>query len=112
MPGSLLGNAVPRVEDPALLTGLRRYVDDLPIEGALHAHFVRSPIAHGIIARIDVAEALTQPGVVAVYTAEDLGLEPAAGFISLHPLCVRPPLAVGNANFVGDPVAVVIAETK
>ena len=74
MTGSLLGNAVRRVEDPNLLTGRGRYVDDLPIEGALHAHFVRSPIAHGRVVSIDASEALTMPGVVAVYTAADLGL--------------------------------------
>ena len=61
MTGSLLGNAVRRVEDPNLLTGRGRYVDDLPIEGALHAHFVRSPIAHGRVVSIDASEALTMP---------------------------------------------------
>ena len=112
MTGSLLGNAVPRVEDPALLTGQGRYVDDLPIEGALHAHFVRSPIAHGRIGAIDVSEALTMPGVVAVYTAADLRLPPYAVFFRIHPECARPPLAEGKVLFVGDPVVVVIAESR
>ena len=112
MTGSLLGNAVPRVEDPALLQGRGRYVDDLPLEGALHAHFVRSPIAHGRILSIDPSEALTQPGVVAVYTADDLGLTPYVVFFPIHPECARPPLAGDKVCFVGDPVAVVIAETK
>ena len=56
MPGSILGNAVPRVEDPGILTGASRYVDDLPIDGALHCQFVRAPIAHGRIVSIDVDE--------------------------------------------------------
>jgi len=112
MTGSLLGNAVKRVEDPALLTGQGRYVDDLPIAGALHAQFVRSPIAHGRVTSIDTSEALTMPGVVAVYTAADLGLAPYAVFFRIHPECARPPLADAKVLFVGDPVAVVIAESR
>ena len=112
MTGSLLGNAVPRVEDPALLTGRGRYVDDLPIEGVLHAHFVRSPSAHARIRGIDADAARTMPGVVAVYTAADLGLAPYAVFTRIHPECARPPLAEGTVRFVGDPVAVVVAETR
>jgi carbon-monoxide dehydrogenase large subunit len=112
MTGSLLGNAVPRVEDPNLLTGRGRYVDDLSIDGALHAYFVRSPIAHARIESIDVTDALAMPGVVAVYTAEDLGLAPYVVFFAIHPECARPPLAAGTVRFVGDPVAVVIAETR
>jgi carbon-monoxide dehydrogenase large subunit len=111
MPGSLLGNAVPRVEDPALLTGRGRYVDDLPVEGVLHAHFVRAPLAHGRIVSVAAAEAMARPGVVAVYTAADLGLEPYAVFLRIHPEAARPPLAEGTVRFVGDPVAVVVAET-
>ena len=92
MPGSLLGNAVPRVEDPALLTGPAATSTICRSKGALHAHFVRSPIAHGRITEIDVAEALTQPGVVAVYTADDLGSRAAA---RVHPRApaVRAPAA-------------------
>ncbi len=112
MTGSLLGNAVPRVEDPALLTGRGRYVDDLPIAGVLHAHFVRAPLAHGRILGIDADDARAMPGVVAVYTAADLGLAPYAVFTRIHPECARPPLAEGTVRFVGDPVAVVIAETR
>ena len=112
MPGSILGNAVPRVEDPGILTGASRYVDDLPIDGALHCQFVRSPIAHGRIVSIDADDARAQPGVVAVFTADDLGLAPSGGFILVHEKCVRPPLAQGKVCFVGDPVAVVVAETR
>jgi len=112
MPGSILGNAVPRVEDPAILIGASRYVDDLPIDGALHCQFVRSPIAHGRIVSIDTDEARTYPGVVGVFTADDLDLEPQGGFILVHELCVRPPLARGKVCFVGDPVAVVVADSR
>jgi carbon-monoxide dehydrogenase large subunit len=112
VPGSLLGNIVPRIEDPALLTGEGRYVDDLPLPGALHVQFVRSPIAHARITAIDFSEARAQPGVVAVFTAADLVLAPTAGFIKLHDLCVRPPLAEGKVCFVGDPVVAVVAETR
>src|SRR5580765_1878758 len=112
MPGSILGNAVPRVEDPGILIGASRYVDDLPIESALHCQFVRSPIAHGLIVSIDADDARTSPGVVAVFTADDLDLEPRGGFILVHELCVRPPLARDKVCFVGDPVAVVVAETR
>jgi carbon-monoxide dehydrogenase large subunit len=91
------------------LRGRRRYVDDIPIDGVLCAHFVRSPIAHGRIVSIDVGGALAMPGVVGVFTAEDLGLEQAW---TISPICGRPPLATGTVRFVGDPVAVVVAETR
>ena len=55
--GSILGNAVLRVEDPKLLTGEERFVDDLDVNGSLHIHFVRSTLAHGVITSTDVAEA-------------------------------------------------------
>src|SRR5262245_61938433 len=112
MPGSILGHAVPRIEDPGILTGASRYVDDLPIDGALHCQFVRSPVAHGRIVSIDADDARARPGVVAVFTADDLDLEPRGGFILVHELCVRPPLARDKVCFVGDPVAVVVAETR
>jgi aerobic carbon-monoxide dehydrogenase large subunit len=57
MPGSLLGTEVRRVEDPELLLGLARYVDDLPIDGVLHLVFVRSPYAHARIVNVDMSEA-------------------------------------------------------
>ncbi|GMU78214.1 MAG: carbon-monoxide dehydrogenase large subunit [Acidimicrobiia bacterium] len=112
MTGSLLGNAVPRIEDPALLTGRGRYVDDLAIEGVLHAQFVRSPVAHARIGSVGAGPALAAPGVVGVFTASDLGLAPYFVFFRIHPECARPPLAEGKVCFVGDPVAVVVAETR
>src|SRR5881398_1300469 len=73
---SILGNAVRRVEDPRLLTEGGRYVDDIPCEGALHAVFVRSTVAHAALTRIDTAEAAAAPGVVAVFTTADLDIGP------------------------------------
>ena len=68
----LIGEAIVRREDPALLTGRGRYVDDVAPEGALHAFVVRSPLAHARILSVDVTEAREAPGVVAVYSAADL----------------------------------------
>src|SRR6516162_1898462 len=85
--GSILGNAVLRLEDPALLTGSGRYVDDLVEPGTLHVAFVRSTVAHANLVSVDVAEALSMPGVVAVYHAEgeDLGLAPLHQFEPFPP---------------------------
>ncbi len=112
MAGSILGTAVRRVEDPELLTGRGRYVDDLPIEGALHLAFVRSPYPHARIEAIDTAEAVGMPGVVAVLTNADLGVDPHHAFAVLNAACARPPLADGKVRFVGEAVAVVVAERK
>ncbi len=110
-PGSILGTRVLRTEDPGLLTGARRYLADLPLDGRLHAVFVRSDVAHGTISAIHVEEAAAMPGVVAVLTAADLGVEPHHGFVPVHPDFVRPPLALDKVRFVGEPLAVVLAET-
>jgi carbon-monoxide dehydrogenase large subunit len=113
MPGSLLGNEVRRVEDPELLVGAARYVDDLPIEGVLHLTFVRSPYARARLDGVDTAEAAAMAGVVGVFSAADLGVAAFHAFgVALNDACARPPLATGVAHFVGDPVAVVVAETK
>ena len=69
---SILGNPVLRREDDTLVRGLGEYVGNVPLEGALHAHFVRSTTAHGTIESIEVDDARSMPGVVAVYTAADL----------------------------------------
>src|SRR6516164_5812694 len=112
MPGSLLGNIVLRVEDPDLLSGRAAYVDDLPVDGALHLAFVRSPMAHAVVRSIDATDALAMPGVVAVLTAADLDLPSVPAFMRLHELCSRPPLAGSTVNFVGEPIVVVVAESK
>jgi carbon-monoxide dehydrogenase large subunit len=110
--GSILGNAVRRVEDPRILHGGARYFDDLPVEGLLHVAFVRSTMAHAAVPSIDVAEAQAMPGVAAVYTADTLPLEPVKGFVMLPDTVKRPPLARDVVRFVGDIVAVVVAETR
>ena len=110
--GSILGNPVRRREDPGILTGRTQYFDDLQIPGMAHVAFVRSTIAHAVIEGIDTSDAISMPGVVAVYTADDLDLPDHHGFMMLPPTMNRPPLARGRVRYVGDIVAVVVAETK
>ena len=78
----------------------------------LTLYFVRSPIAHATIRSIDVTAAREMPGVVGVYSAADLDFPAAPAFMMLHPDAVRPSLAKGTVNFVGDPVVVVVAESR
>jgi aerobic carbon-monoxide dehydrogenase large subunit len=110
--GSILGNPVRRTEDPRILRGDSEYFDDLPVEGLLHVAFVRSTMAHARIESADTNEAAAMPGVVAVYTADDLDLEPGQGFAMVPAGLSRPPLARDVVRFVGDIVAVVVAETR
>jgi carbon-monoxide dehydrogenase large subunit len=122
-----VGRRVKRIEDAALLRGRAKFVDDIEIAGTLAAAFVRSPHAHAVIENIDVAAALTLPGVRAVYTHHDL---------APHVTSMRIPLSLSSrelagiaakslrdditpfilvkdeACYVGDPVAVVVAETR
>ncbi len=110
--GSILGHAVKRTEDQELITGAGLYTGDLPVEGSLHAVFVRSPIAHGTLGDIDVEEARGMPGVVAVYTNADLEVADRPGLPGVVPdAMARPHLAKGKVRFVGDIVAVVIGNT-
>jgi aerobic carbon-monoxide dehydrogenase large subunit len=113
--GSILGNAVQRVEDPTLLTGAGKYADDLVEPGMAHIVFARSPVAHGTITSIDVSAAEAVPGVIAVYRAEDghdLGLAPFQGFPMMPAEVNRPVFAKDRVRFVGDIVAAVVAETR
>ncbi|HZZ48679.1 MAG TPA: xanthine dehydrogenase family protein molybdopterin-binding subunit [Pseudonocardia sp.] len=113
MPGSLLGTEVRRVEDPELMRGEGTYVDNLDLGSqVLHLAFVRSPMAHARIASIDTAVAVAAPGVVAVYTGDDLGIPAMQGFAIVNDRCPRPPLALGKVRFVGDVVAAIVAESK
>jgi aerobic carbon-monoxide dehydrogenase large subunit len=109
--GSILGTAVRRVEDPELITGRATYVGNLALPGALHLHFVRSPMAHAELAGIDTAAAAAAPGVVAVFTAADLHLPAHHGLFTVNPQVPRPPLATDRVRFVGEAVAVVVAES-
>src|SRR5579864_2771665 len=105
-----LGGAVKRREDPRLITGRGRYTADVAGEGWLHATFVRSSLAHARITAVDRAAAAAMPGVVGVYVASDLGLKPQEA-PSLD-LFARPPLASELVRFVGDMIAVVVAESR
>ncbi|MGN6252705.1 MAG: xanthine dehydrogenase family protein molybdopterin-binding subunit [Marmoricola sp.] len=112
MPGSILGNAVRRIEDPELLVGRGTYVDNQRPPGTAHAVFVRSPFAHARLTGIATAEAAAAPGVLAVLTAADLGDAPAPTFAIANPACARLPLTTDAVRHVGDPVALVVAETR
>lgn len=111
VPGSVLGTRVSRTEDPQLLTGERLYVADLPLEGRLYAAFVGSDVAHGSIAEIHTDDALAIPGVVHVLTAAELGVAPHFGFAPASKAFLRPPLADGVVRFVGESIALVLADT-
>src|SRR3954471_17814855 len=110
------GARVARLEDPALLTGRGRFVDDIKLPGLLHACFVRSPHAHARIRAIDTAAARAMSGVHAVLTADDL---PASMAASQIPMLVPNPaikaprtqlaLARHEVCYVGQTVAVAIA---
>ena len=109
--GSILGNAVTRLEDPTLLTGEGKYVDDIQETGMLHVALVRSPVAHGTITSVDLGDAASMPGVVAVYSGDDLGMPALQGFPMLPPDYNRPIFATERVRFVGDVIAAVVAES-
>ena len=110
------GTRVPRVEDTRLLTGHGTFVDDVSRPGMLHACFVRSPFARARINGIDAAQALAMPGVHAVFVAGDLNPDVKEAWHAVigkdMPDTPRPPLAEGEAKFVGDPVALVVADSR
>lgn len=108
-----IGQALPRKEDYRLLTGHGRYIDDIEIAGALHACFVRSPHAHARITGIDISGAMEMPGVVAVFTGQDIAnwttrARMAPPIDGLRPMEMDA-LPVDKVRFQGDPVACVIA---
>ena len=114
--GRLVGARVQRVEDPRLLTGKGRYVDDLTVPGMAHAAFLRSPFPHARIVSIDVAAARALPGVRTVLTGADMQKMTGA-FLGMMPFdgLYDPPffaLAVDRVRLVGDPVAIVVADTR
>jgi carbon-monoxide dehydrogenase large subunit len=110
------GSRVHRVEDARLLTGAGTFVDDIVRPGMLHACFVRSPHARARIAAINATAALALPGVHAVFTAADLNGDVRAAWYTGQgqhvPDTPRPPLADGEARFAGDPVALVVADSR
>jgi carbon-monoxide dehydrogenase large subunit len=113
----MIGARSKRLEDPPLLLGNGRYVADLVPVGAAHAAILRSPHAHARIASIETAAALAVPGVVDVVTAADLPEGRTVPIKSPLPsehadAALQPPLAVGRVRYVGEPVAVVVAESR
>ena len=120
--GRYIGQSVKRREDPRLLTGHGRYVDDDQKPGTLHATFVRSNVARGRITKLDVTEALQVPGVEAIYTGDDLNptivqywASMMGPRIEMGGESVYPPVSVlapGDVRYVGDPIAIVIATSR
>jgi aerobic carbon-monoxide dehydrogenase large subunit len=113
------GTSVKRSEDPRILTGGGRYTDDIKLPGMLHAAFVRSPLAHGQVLAVDASAARELPGVVAVYTGADMATMTLPGQDPLFammggdgPAPEYTLLATDKVRFVGDPVAVVVAENR
>jgi aerobic carbon-monoxide dehydrogenase large subunit len=111
---SILGNRVVRVEDPRMLTEGGMYVEDLPFKNAAWVTYVRSPYAHAAITSIDIEDAAAMPGVVAIYTGDDvreLGLAPSVN--PAYPEAARRQfIALDKVRYVGQPVVAVVAETR
>ncbi|MEU8872308.1 xanthine dehydrogenase family protein molybdopterin-binding subunit [Streptomyces javensis] len=109
----LVGRSVARREDPRLLSGRGRFVDDIELPGMLHAQFVRSTVAHGTISEIDLTGVRQVPGVVAAFTAADLELGDITAQLDRPPSefvpTAMPVLARDRVRYVGEPVAVVVA---
>ncbi len=115
------GAPIPRNEDARLLSGQALFVDDVELPGMLHAAFLRSNVAHARIRSIDVAAARARAGVVAVYTAADLGAYWAPGPLLVPPPPIanitfnqrtQVPLAKDKVRHVGEPLAVVLADSR
>jgi carbon-monoxide dehydrogenase large subunit len=117
----VLGKPLRRNEDPRLLTGQALFTDDVHLAGMVEAAFLRSPYAHARIKRIDASRARARPGVVAVFTADDLGAywKPGPLLVSPPPIerlvfheRTQVPLARDKVRHAGEPLAVVIAESR
>jgi aerobic carbon-monoxide dehydrogenase large subunit len=115
------GAPVKRNEDRKLLTGQALFIDDVELPGMLHAAFLRSQVAHARIRSVDVSRALKRPGVVAVYTADDLGAywQPGPLLVQPPPIAgivfnarTQVPLAKDKVRHVGEPLAVIVAESR
>ena len=116
-----VGARVMRVEDPRILTGRGRYVDDVVLPDMLHAAFLRSPIPHGRLLGVDASEARRLPGVVAVYTGEDIqrlttaaqaGAETGMNAMPNMKSPTFHALATDKVRHIGDPLALVVAESR
>src|SRR5215510_15070356 len=116
MKNTFIGAAIERREDLRFLRGRGQYVDDLAPQGLLYAVILRSPVPHGRIRGIDTAAALKMPGVHAVITAEDMPGGPPIIPMRLQPLpdfkpFEQPVIAADKVRYVGEPIAVVLADT-
>ena len=115
------GQAIRRKEDQRFITGSGRYTDDVTFEGQTFLYFFRSPYAHGVVKSLEVAEARKAPGVVAVYTADDLAAAgvrdvpgaslPASASDGAKQALRQPALARERVRYVGEAIAAVLAET-
>lgn len=115
--GTLLGARLPRIEDPPLLTGRARFVGDVRRPGQVEAYVLRSPHAHARLKRIDAERARRLPGVLAIFTWADLAPLDRPIPMRLSPLTslerfLQFPLARDKVRYVGEPVALVVAETR
>jgi carbon-monoxide dehydrogenase large subunit len=112
----MVGKPIRRTEDPRLLTGAGRYVDDITPQGTLHLALRRSDMPHALIRNIDIAAALAMPGVVAVFDASALAgeIRPAIPASRMQDYYATPiwPLARGKVRYVGEPVVAVVAESR
>ncbi|MBW8753947.1 MAG: xanthine dehydrogenase family protein molybdopterin-binding subunit, partial [Sphingomonadales bacterium] len=110
----MVGQRLPRKEDARLLTGRGQYVDDVRMPGMLHCVFVRSPAARGRIVSLNTEAALALPGVQAIYTHADLAAVPVQMMTFFFTPIAAPISLIANGRVacVGDPVAMVIAESR
>ena len=111
----MFGSGIKRREDPRLITGRAKYTDDIKLPGTLHMAIVRSPHAHANIKSIDTSAAEAMPGVAAVYTGSDMNMPiPTGGLIVDSDLKTpeHPALAKDKVRYVGDGVAIVLAEDR
>src|SRR5206468_285230 len=115
-PVNVVGRPIKRLEDPRLLVGRGRYVDDVVRPGIAHAVFVRSVHAHARVISIDARRALACPGVLACVTAADLGSTPPIpirqGAKPAHAPFLQPPLAGDRVRYVGEPLAAIVANER
>jgi len=111
-----IGSPIERIEDQRFLTGTGEYVGDMSREGMWHAVFLRSPIGHGLIKRIDASAALALAGVRAVLTGDDMGDEvPTIPFRRPNPTIgpyAQPIIGRGKVRYFGEPIAVVLADSQ
>jgi carbon-monoxide dehydrogenase large subunit len=115
-PETVFGQPMRRKEDRHLITGQTRWTDNISLPGMLHVAFLRSPISHARIT-VDTSGAKSYPGVVGVYSAADFGASQGllADAWTCHPDMIKPenpPLATDEVRYVGEPIAVVVAETR